>query len=120
MRSSYTPPFVRSGLGSKGEDPFKSTSASPTHQHGSSRTPTAPKSSFKEKMMRKDWRSGSSSSDDESSATFSPSVVRSHGRDAARKLSFGVDHGSESAHSLVKPDDAQGIYPPSCCVFVAK
>jgi hypothetical protein len=71
-------------------------------------------------MTSKDWRSSSSNSDDEASATFSPSVARSHALDAARKISFGVEHGSDSAHSLIKADDAQGIYPPSCCVFVAK
>jgi hypothetical protein len=70
--------------------------------------------------MKKDWRSGSSSSDDESSVTLSPSLARSQARDTARKLSFGLEQDSESAYSLVKPDDAQGVYPPSCCVFVAK
>ena len=71
-------------------------------------------------MSSKDWRSGSSSSGDES---FSPS----ENRGTSRKLSFGLqEHVSESAqdelagYAVVKVEDAQSVYPPSCCVFVAK
>lgn len=71
-------------------------------------------------MSSKDWRSGSSSSGDES---FSPSEKRGTGR----KLAFDVQEDiSESAaseltgYAVVKVEDAQSVYPPSCCVFVAK
>lgn len=72
-------------------------------------------------MSSKDWRSGSSSSDDDDSVDFSPSLQRSQTRDTVRKLSFGVEHSDDKyEYSLVKADEAQGVYPPSCCVFVAK
>jgi len=74
--------------------------------------------------MSDNWRSGSSGSS-AGDASYSPLEAKSQRK--SRQLSFGVqEHVSETAgsnltgYTLIKAEDAQAIYPPACCVFVAK
>jgi len=75
--------------------------------------------------MSANWRSGSSSG----SAASSPSADKAsrESKRAGKRDSFYAvqEHVSEDSDSqlaayTIKPEDSQAIYPPSCCVFVAK
>jgi hypothetical protein len=66
-------------------------------------------------MSKSDWRSGSSDGGDSSvPIVASPAHQRSTDRDVSRKLFVNTEPRE------IHPDDAQSIYPPSCCIFVAK
>jgi hypothetical protein len=75
-------------------------------------------------MSKKSWRSNSNSSGD---VSVSNSLVDIRSQSAARKLSFrgpqNVLHspdGQLTTYTDVDPEDAQSVYPPEWCVFVAK
>jgi hypothetical protein len=98
------------------------------HRASEQRTPKGP--GHDRRMFSGNWRSNSSDGSEQSPTK--PKVIPAEGNygDTQRKLSFHVqEHVSESsgpssdrmnAYSVVKAEDAQAIYPPSCCVFVAK
>jgi hypothetical protein len=71
-------------------------------------------------MSKRSWRSEASSNADESAASSPQSSV-------ARRLSFGVEQDAADVSNAprdpftdVDPEDAQALYHPECCVFVAK
>jgi hypothetical protein len=75
-------------------------------------------------MSKKNWRAGSNSSGDESTSN---SVVSFGSQSTARKLTFSNEQaiartpGSQpTTYVDVDPEDAQSVYPPEWCVFVAK
>lgn len=75
-------------------------------------------------MGKKNWRSRSNSSGDDSVST---SLVNFRSDVTARKLTFGneqsvsrVSDRQLATYADVDPEDAQGVYPPEWCVFVAK
>jgi hypothetical protein len=98
------------------------------HRAPEQRTPKGPGQD--RRIFSDNWRSNSSDGSEQSPTK--PKVIPAEGNygDAQRKLSFHVqEHVSESsdpasdrlnAYSVVKAEDAQAVYPPSCCVFVAK
>jgi hypothetical protein len=119
---SYTPPHRRTqpplnlhGL----EDVFIATpiatprtpaavslaATSPGGDSGTVKTPTASRAS-----SSSNWRSGSSSAGS-GSGQASPS---------GRRLLFQRSDRVTDSAKPVTGDDAQGHFPPSCCVFVAK
>ncbi|ESZ90545.1 hypothetical protein SBOR_9068 [Sclerotinia borealis F-4128] len=128
----YSPPFVRNGSQTNAEDPFQSPSKNGSkYRNHDQHTPKALRHPHRD--VHGDWRSRSSSN----SSELSPSKLKSNSADTIdanygdtqRKLAFHVqEHVSESAdaagnrlsgYTVVKAEDAQAIYPPSCCVFVA-
>lgn len=75
-------------------------------------------------MGKKNWRSSSNSSSEES--TFN-SVVTFRSQSTARKLTFdgqkavaSTPDSQPTIYADVDPEDAQSVYPPEWCVFVAK
>ncbi|KAH7386150.1 hypothetical protein BKA64DRAFT_725872 [Cadophora sp. MPI-SDFR-AT-0126] len=117
VAARYSPPFVRNGSQCKVEDPF----TSPQHRL-SQRTPTGPKS--KGRSSKSDnWRSGSSSGS--GSGCTSPSAARIIGSAQNGHGVFIQEYSSEDGdlktneQVLIKSEDAQAIFPPSSCVFVA-
>lgn len=126
--SSYSPPFVLNGRQSNAEDPFRSPSKNGS-KYRSHDQPT-PKA---HRDLNGSWRSRSSSNGSDLSQTKSKSnsagPTDTNFGDTQRKLSFGLDDVSKTPndsgkrlgqHAVVKAEDAQAVYPPSCCVFVAK
>ncbi|KAJ8058451.1 hypothetical protein OCU04_012639 [Sclerotinia nivalis] len=128
----YSPPFVRNGSQSNVDDPFQSPSKNASKcRNQDQHTPKAPRHPHRD--IHGPWRSRSSSNSSELSPSKSKSnstgTVDTHYGDAQRKLSFHVqEHVSEntdsagnrlSGYTVVKAEDAQAVYPPSCCVFVA-
>lgn len=108
---------MRGGPRSHSDDPFMSA-------HARSRGPDTPKSAII--MGKKTWRSNPNSSDEESS---SASVSSFRSKSTARKLTFGnqqavvrTPDGNRNPPNGpdVDPEDAQSVYPPEWCVFVAK
>jgi len=114
---SYSPPFVRKGAQSSVEDPF--TSASP--RRGSDKvTPTGPKT--KGRAAESDnWRSGSSSGSSAGRSSPSPSryLVGKQGTTLFVKK-YESEDDAASFYQTVTAEDAQALFPPACCVFVAK
>ncbi|KAF7913933.1 uncharacterized protein EAF01_000339 [Botrytis porri] len=128
----YSPPFVRNGAQSNADDPFQSPSKnSSKYRNHDQHTPKAPRHSQRD--IHGPWRSTSSSNSSESSSSKPKSnhagTVDTKYGETKRKLSFHVqEHVSEetdtagnrlSGYTVVKAEDAQAVYPPSCCVFVA-
>lgn len=116
----YSPPFVRNGDQIKAEDPF--TSPIPQHRSGQ-RTPTGPKA--KGRSAKSDnWRSGSSSGSE--SGLHSPSTAQMLRSTQIGRGVFVQEYMSADRELItnepviIKSEDAQGIFPPSSCVFVAK
>lgn len=74
-------------------------------------------------MGKATWRSSSNSGSDGSS---SPSEMSFQSKATARKLKFDDDKAvvrspqSPRNYPDVDPEDAQSVYPPEWCVFVAK
>jgi hypothetical protein len=75
-------------------------------------------------MGKKNWRSNSNSSGDESTSN---SVATYRSQSTARKLNFddqkavaGTPDSQRTTRTDVDPEDAQSVYPPEWCVFVAK
>jgi hypothetical protein len=73
--------------------------------------------------MTENWRSESSSSGQ--SASDSPLTAKSKRKhdnsspEDGDEMLIGSGRGIDT-DNVVKAEDAQAIYPPSCCVFVAK
>ncbi|KAH6714345.1 hypothetical protein BKA61DRAFT_673641 [Leptodontidium sp. MPI-SDFR-AT-0119] len=115
--SRYSPPFVRNGSQSKVEDPF----TSPQHRSGQ-RTPIGPKPKGRSPISD-NWRSGSSSGS--GSGRTSPAAARIISSAQSGHGVFVQEYSSEDGELttneqvLIKPEDAQAIFPPSSCVFVA-
>ncbi|KAF8849702.1 hypothetical protein BDZ45DRAFT_718148 [Acephala macrosclerotiorum] len=114
----YSPPFVRNGSQGRAEDPFTSPV---TQRHGSAqRTPTDPK--FMNRAVKSDnWRSGSSSgSGSNPSSPSADKALRSAQRGRVFVSEYGSKHSkSKSLETPIKAEDAQAVFPPSSCVFVA-
>jgi hypothetical protein len=115
----YSPPFVRKGVQASVEDPFATTS------RGSPQvTPTGPKS--KGRAAKSDnWRSGSSSGSSAGRSSPSPSryLVSKRGLDIFVKKYESEDDQTEFYQQVAVAADAsraQSLFPPACCVFVAK
>ncbi|KAI9641076.1 hypothetical protein NHQ30_010504 [Ciborinia camelliae] len=123
----YSPPFILNGSRCNVDDPFQSPSKNGSkYRSHDQHTPKAARNPPKD--INGPWRpSGSSNSSD-----VSPPKLQSKSTDfgdTQRKLSFHVqEHVSEntdstgnrlSGYTVVKAEDAQAVYPPSCCVFVA-
>lgn len=106
-RSSYSPPFVRTGR-SRSEDPFYTTPGRRTNR------PTTPKSAH---TVSQDWRSRSSSGSDDGSPLKAKALRIS--ASGAHGQQYGSDAGQSIGGGVVTAQDAQSVYPPSCCVFVA-
>ncbi|KAG0650575.1 Regulator of IME2 4 [Hyphodiscus hymeniophilus] len=111
----YTPPFNRPFAGRvENDDVFQDDvyqATTPSRRSAFSATPSGGSNDRREIIKRsKNWRSGSSSDSDDESVGFSPALNRG----TARRLSFGGN-----TPMVVRADEAQGVYPPSCCVFVA-
>jgi len=75
--------------------------------------------------MSAHWRSGSSSGSAGSSSSADKATCDSKGAGKGDSFYAVQERVSEDADSqlsayTIKPDDSQAIYPPSCCVFVAK
>jgi hypothetical protein len=108
---SYDSPFVRNG-GRVSQDPFQSTPRASAIV-----TPTSNRNRIME-----DWRSGSSGSGN--STSESPSVARSqrmqNASRGAQDQRMGSPGNTPPGRSVIKPEEAQSLYLPSCCVFVAK
>lgn len=122
--SRYSPPFVRNGAQGRLDDPFTS-SVSPTNPRGSAttsahRTPTGPKF-INRATESTNWRSGSTSPTDTSSPS-ADKVARSGGRSVTVRDYAAENAKADPSRALlpIKPEDAQGHYAPSSCVFVAK
>ena len=146
--NSYSPPQLRGSSSpfvvkgrSHSEDPFNTVSAS--SRAFNTPVSTTPKSA---RVMTENWRSGSGS--DHSSGGSSPSnsnsqrptgrvlfdgdLAQQHRNDdlPQQQRSIPVVHGSNSGYSVLSSlpggtgmqlaQDGQAVYPPSCCVFVAK
>ncbi|PBP17134.1 RNA recognition domain-containing protein [Diplocarpon rosae] len=115
---TYSPPFIRKSTQSKDDDPF---TASPVSQRRSAqRTPTGPKS--KGRSAKSDnWRSGSSSGSD--TGTLSPSAAYILRGAQTSRGALDQDYMSDGLSTneslIIKSEDAQAIFPPSSCVFVA-
>ncbi|KAL2065440.1 hypothetical protein VTL71DRAFT_3110 [Oculimacula yallundae] len=113
----YSPPFVRNGSKSKVEDPF----TSPQHRSGQ-RTPTGPKHQARSSKSG-NWRSGSSSGS--GSGKNSPSAGKFTRIAPSGRGVLVQEYASESGEMttneqvIIKSEDAQAIFPPSSCVFVA-
>lgn len=101
----YSPPFVRNGASAGFDDPF----TSPSGRNSGQRTPTGPKKISKAAMSG-NWRSGSSNGT--ASVQGSPTSVRQRVNDYSTR-----DFGSNISN--IQAEDAQAIFPPSSCVFVA-
>ncbi|KAI0995772.1 hypothetical protein K3495_g12408 [Podosphaera aphanis] len=116
----YSPPFVRNGVNS--DDPFTATGSPP--QSSNQHTPTG--KSIGRASKSDNWRSDSSSSDpvSHSGSPLGIKSIRDAQRGSQREL-FVQEFDSESSDvpspgtMLVHSQDAQAIYPPSSCVFVA-
>lgn len=87
------------------DDPFQSNPKSRTGGV------TTPKST---RILAENWRSGSSTSSDRPESE-SPLTAKSN-----RKNSPGNGGPPGPGYTVVTAEHAQAIYPPSCCVFVAK
>jgi hypothetical protein len=114
---SYSPPFIRKGAQSSVEDPF--TSTSPCRSSGQV-TPTGPKS--KGRAAKSDnWRSGSSSGSSAGRSSPSPSRVLIAKRGTTLFVKqYNSEEDTATFYQTVTAEDAQGLFPPACCVFVAK
>ncbi|TAQ88197.1 hypothetical protein B7494_g3501 [Chlorociboria aeruginascens] len=106
----YSPPFVRNGAQSSGEDPFQSQTPlrRRSKSHGSNKATSAGMNA-PQKMRNENWRSSSSSGSDSSS----PSGAKRRRFYNATLARAAMDP------SVVRAEDAQAVYHPSCCVFVA-
>ncbi|KAA8576051.1 hypothetical protein EYC84_006214 [Monilinia fructicola] len=124
----YSPPFVRNGSESNADDPFQSPIKNVSkYRNNDQHTPKATKHRDLDAMWRP--RSSSSSSELSPSKSKSAGTIDSNYGETQRKLAFHVqEHVSEttdasgnrlSGYTVVKAEDAQAVYPPSCCVFVA-
>lgn len=130
-KHSYRPPFVLKGNQALDDDPF----SSPTRRLGSQgadsnqRTPTGPRA--KRAAVKENWRTDSSSdSDAEVSSPTRDKAERSTKRGnkspGPNRSLFVQEYVSESpesecaAYGAINIDNAQSVFPPSCCVFVAK
>ncbi len=114
---SYSPPFVRKGTQSSVEDPFTSTSS----RHGSGQV-TATGIKSKSPLAKSDnWRSDSSSSSSagRSSPRLSHYLVAKRGTTLFVKP-YNSEDDAATFYQTVTAEDAQGLFPPACCVFVAK
>ncbi|KAK6580647.1 hypothetical protein PZA11_006883 [Diplocarpon coronariae] len=108
------------GVERKDDDPF---TISPVSQHRSAqRTPTGPKS--KGRSAKSDnWRSGSSSSSD--TGTVSPSATYVLLSAQTSRVVLDQEYMPDDLELVtpdsvvIKSEDAQSIFPPSSCVFVA-
>ncbi|CAG8977842.1 hypothetical protein HYALB_00011648 [Hymenoscyphus albidus] len=126
----YRPPFVLKGNQALDDDPF----SSPTRRVGSQaaesnqRTPTGPRT--KHGAAKEDWRTASNSdSDAEISSPTRDKAERSTKRgnkSPGPKSSLVIQEyvsespGSEcAAYGTINTENAQSVFPPSCCVFVA-
>ncbi|XMA14794.1 hypothetical protein WAI453_007585 [Rhynchosporium graminicola] len=110
----YSPPFVRNGSQNKVEDPFTSP-----QNRSSQRTPTGPKHKGRSSKSG-NWRSGSSSGS--GSGNGSPTTTRTaRGGQGVFAKEYVNENGelTTAEQLFIKPEDAQAIFPPSSCVFVA-
>jgi len=117
----YSPPFVRKGVQASIEDPFTTASYGSTQV-----TPTGPKSKGRA-INSENWRSGSSSGSSAGQSSPSPSryLVSKRGKDVYLKKYESendlVDFFEKiSLSATSSAEAAQSLYPPACCVFVAK
>ncbi|KAJ5040422.1 uncharacterized protein L3040_006078 [Drepanopeziza brunnea f. sp. 'multigermtubi'] len=124
----YSPPFVRKSSQGNEDDPFtySATYSTPRSQRLSHHSPTDPRYQGRSTKSG-NWRAGSSSSSSEAS-TLSPSVayqrrgVESVSRLAAAQKNVPDNRESRTTATeavVIKSEDAQAIFPPSSCVFVA-
>lgn len=114
----YSPPFVRKGAQASIEDPFTTTARSSTQV-----TPTGPKSKGRA-ATSDNWRSGSSSPSSAGRSSPSPSspsryLLGKRGKDIFVK-SYETEADVHEFIETITADEAQSLFPPACCVFVAK
>jgi hypothetical protein len=114
------------------DDPFASPPRKTSSGHGSAqRTPTGHrhKRGFEKRGSdSSDWRRSSDSSDDlrSTSKEKSDRSVKKVREVASDKSVFAdevvpeVENNDLSDFRMVKDENSQSIFPPSCCVFVAK
>ena len=98
------------------EDPFKSSTKDDDSAQKNSRgfMNTTPSTRHGEALASTNWRSGSSSGN----SSESPTARKSTNKDISMKTCASKDPGINS--DRVSNRNAQAIYPPSACVFVAK
>ncbi|RKF72283.1 putative rna recognition domain-containing protein [Golovinomyces cichoracearum] len=112
----FSPTFVRNGVNS--DDPFSDTVHQP--QDSAQLTPTG--KSTKRALNKVNWHSRAGSENHTSPSTSPLEVQKSRTIDRGHRIKDSVSESSDVGKfdtMQVNPQDAQAIYPPSSCVFVA-
>ncbi|EHK96020.1 putative Meiotic activator RIM4 [Glarea lozoyensis 74030] len=122
-------PFVLKGNLALADDPFASPPRNSSSENGAAQTSTAThkRSSENRGSDSSNWRRSGSSLDNQDSHSEEKSdhVIKKVHNEAGDKALFDDKFLPEGANdevasaTLVKDENSQSIFPPSCCVFVA-